>query len=183
MIKYYSLGNDTACRSVIEFEMHHHLNNEKIELLLEPDSTEKFPNDVSFYVSQGKRWTDIINYHKGGLLHLYSQKLVDVLNQFVDMSNYCYPIKINNSTQSYYVLYNLPRLKYINRYQQDYLFSQLWKDTICFSLPTQVPLLFNLENTLIVACVEDVKNAIQKAKLTNIYFYELYGLSHDECDI
>ena len=183
MIKYYSFRYDSASRSVIELDSHYYENNEDIEPLLHPSSTEKLPIDLSFYVSKGKRWTDIIIYQEGGYFRFYSQKLIDVLNQFIDMSNYCYPIKIENSQQSYYVLYNLPKLKYVNSYQRMNLFSQLWTDTPCFLLPNQEVLLFNLENTPQVACTEEVKNAMLKAKLTNIDFSELYGLSHDECDI
>ena len=46
--------------------------------------------------------------------YFFSQKFIDVLSQFMDMSDKCYPIKVEGAEEQYYVIYNLDKYPYLN---------------------------------------------------------------------
>lgn len=60
---------------------------------LDPLQTEKLPDNVTFRVAAGKKAYDIIRLY-GYVQIFYSRKIIDVLSQFVGMTDKCYPIKI-----------------------------------------------------------------------------------------
>lgn len=66
---------------------------EILDKYLDSTQTERLPDDVCFKVVAGKKKYDIIRYY-GFVWAFYSQKFIEVLSQFVDMSDKCYPIRI-----------------------------------------------------------------------------------------
>ena len=64
---------------------------EDIWKYLLPMSTEKMPDGIGFSVVRGNKQYDIIRLHEGGQ-RFFSQKVIDILSGFVDMSDKCYPI-------------------------------------------------------------------------------------------
>jgi hypothetical protein len=133
---------------------------------------ERLPKEVSFQVAKGKRWTDIIVYHQSVSLNFYSQKLIDVLSKFIDISNISYPIHIEACDTKYYVLYNLKEFTFLN--QQNFFEAPL------FLQSEEVPSLFALTKSNLIICAPAVKNEIIKEKLTNVYFSDAIGLTLDE---
>ena len=106
----------------------------------------------------------------------YSQRFIDVLSQFVDMSDKCYPIKIEDTIeQQYYVIYNLRAYPFINRKEQMSLEDPCFWDVHDASLQ-----LFGIKNTSYVIVSEDIKNALLKNKISNIFLTESYGCTKDE---
>ena len=78
-----------------------------------PYKTKPLPADVTFTVAAGKKEYDIIRLYESSV-DFFSQKIIDVLSQFVDMSDKCYPIRIEGVEKQYYVIYNLKKYKFLN---------------------------------------------------------------------
>ena len=162
-------------QSVIELRAKGPYSYSFVEQFLLSTSRNRLPQEIAFYVVKGKRWSDIIVYNQSVSINFYSQKLIDILRNFINMENICYPIQIANCQLSYYTIYNLKELSFIN---------QAYRPTPdpfpCFVLQDNMPHLFTLTNSNLKVCSADVKDAIEKAKLKNIYFREIHGLSEAE---
>ena len=92
------------------------------------------------------------------------------------MSDKCYPIKIEDTIeQQYYVIYNLRAYPFINRKEQMSLEDPCFWDVHDASLQ-----LFGIKNTSYVIVSEDIKNALLKNKISNIFLTESYGCTKDE---
>ena len=85
-----------------------------LDKYLDPTQTEKLPDHVKFKVAVGKKEYDIIRYYQNWQ-EFYSHRIIDVLSLFVDMSDKCYPIKIDGVDKQYYVIYNLETYPFWNR--------------------------------------------------------------------
>ncbi len=71
------------------------------DLLLEylvPYKKERLPENVTFKVAAGKKNYDIIRLFESGE-YFFSQKFINVLSQFMDMSDKCYPIKVEGAEE------------------------------------------------------------------------------------
>ena len=111
MITVFSLGNAWK-RSQLEIE-----SEISYKILCEqliPYQKEKLPDNVTFKVAAGKKTYDLIRLYESGE-YFFSQKIIDILSQFVDMSDKCYPIKIEGVDVQYYVIYNLYAYPYLNK--------------------------------------------------------------------
>ena len=111
MITVFSLGNAWK-RSQLEIE-----SEISYKILCEqliPYQKEKLPDNVTFKVAAGKKAYDLIRLYESGE-YFFSQKIIDILSQFVDMSDKCYPIKIEGVDVQYYVIYNLYAYPYLNK--------------------------------------------------------------------
>lgn len=163
-------------RGVVKIKTTHPHGYPYVRPYLLSTSKDRLPEDVSFSVIKGKRWTDIIVYYESEGRNFYSQRFIDLLNRFVDMSKFSYPIKIENTDLTYYAIYNLPEYTFLNKN------ACLLKSgtTPCFNLQENMPDIFSLEGTNLRVCSHDVKDAIEKAKLTNVYISEVFGLTNEE---
>ena len=65
---------------------------------LVPYKKEKLPDGITFRVSAGKKNYDVIRLFESGE-YFFSQKFIDVLSQFMDMSDKCYPIKVEDAEE------------------------------------------------------------------------------------
>ena len=142
---------------------------------VDPLQKVKYLADVPFKIAAGKKKYDIIRvYENIGVF--YSQKVIDVLEEFVDMSDKCYPIEIESVEEKYYVIYNLPSFSLLNGNVNVFI------DEPCFfDFPSQESIpIFGIENTLFVIISEDVKNALLKHKVSNIELIECFGCTLDE---
>ena len=70
------------------------------------DGNKVLPADTKFRIMQGKRATPMIFYHESISIKFFSQKFIQFLSQFIDMSDKCYPIEIEDFDETYYVIYN-----------------------------------------------------------------------------
>ena len=61
---------------------------------LDPLQKEGLPDNVTFRIAAGNRCYDIIRLYERGE-EFYSKKIIEVLSQFVDMTEKCYPIIID----------------------------------------------------------------------------------------
>ncbi len=140
----------------------------------DPLSREKLPSEITFKVAAGKKSYDIIRrFEDRG--HFYSQKFIDVLSLFVDMSDKCYPIKIEGVAEQYYVIYNLEAFPYWNREEETFMY-----DPCYFGMQDASTPIFGIEDTLFIMVSEEVKNALLKNKVSNIELVESFGCSLDE---
>ena len=64
-------------------------------------------------MATGKKSYDIIRFFES-VGHFYSQKIIDILSQYIDMSDKCYPIYIKDVDTQYYILYNLKAYTWYN---------------------------------------------------------------------
>ena len=143
---------------------------------LDPLRKEKLPDDIKFKVAVGKKNYDIIRLYECGE-EFYSQKIIDVLSQFVDMSNKCYPIKIEGILEQYYIIYNLEAYPFLNR--KEHLSMSI--DDPCFWDVHDASLqLFGIKGTSYVIVTEDIKNALLSNKISNILLTESFGCTKDE---
>ena len=147
-----------------------------IKKYLDPLQKEKLPDNVKFKVAVGKKNYDIIRLYECGE-EFYSQRIIDVLSQFVDMSNKCYPIKIEGILEQYYIIYNLEAYPFLNRKEH----LSLSIDDPCFWDVHDASLqLFGIKGTSYVIVSEDIKNALLSNKISNIFLIESFGCTKDE---
>lgn len=172
----YSFRMKSDARGVVKIKTTHPHGYSYVRPYLLSTSKERLPEDVSFRVVKGNRWTDIVVYYESEGRNFYSQRFIDLLNRFVDMSRFSYPIKIENTDLTYYAIYNLPECTFLNR-KASFLKPGT---TPCFDLHENMPNLFSLEGTNLRVCSHEVKDAIEKAKLTNVYISEVFGLTNEE---
>lgn len=95
----------------------------------------------------------------------------------MDISNSYYPIKFKESdTPQYYKLYNVKQYEGINS------ILETPEEVPYFYLPEGEipPALFTLKGSNLHIIDEDTMNQMKQMKITNIYFYEVYGLNAKE---
>lgn len=172
METYFSFRMKSNSRSVIELKTIDRRGYAFIEPYLFPSSKQRLPEDVMFTIVKGNRHTDIIVYNESASINFYSQKLIDILGQFADVSKICYPIRINNCKSIYYAIYNLEGLEFLN--QSDFLHNPL------FLMREKIPMLFTLTGSNFKICSSIIKEAFIKKKLSNVYYRDVYGISSME---
>lgn len=171
MITFYNLTHRFK-RSMLEITSE--TDYELFRKYLDPLQKEKLPDNVFFKVAKGNKNYDIIRLYECGE-EFYSQRLIDVLSKFVDMSDKCYPIKIEGVEERYYVVFNLKKYSFINRKKC------LSMDDPCFwEVNDASPHVFGIKNTSFVIVSEDIKNALLKDKISNIHLTESFGCTKDE---
>lgn len=148
--------------------------NSLFEYLI-PCSKKRIPDDVTFKVAKGKKFFDIINYHEAENHHFYSQRLIDLLSEFVDMSDKCYPINIEGIEEKYYMIYNLPEYKRLNREK-----AMNHEEPRFFSGKEIIRPLYGLENGSKIAVSEEVMNHLIKNKVSNARFCACYISTEEE---
>ena len=140
----------------------------------DPLLKEKLPDNIVFEIAAGKKAYDIIRrYEDCG--HFFSQKVIDVLSQFVDMSNKSYPIKIKGLDEQYYVIYNLEAYPYWNRDEDTFM-----HDSRYFGMQDPSTPIFGIEGTSFIIVSEEVKKALLRNKVSNIELVESFGCSLEE---
>jgi len=142
---------------------------------LVPYNGEKLPEDVTFKVATGKMFYDIIRLYECGQ-YFFSQKFIDVLSQFIDMSEKCYPIHIWGVEEKYYAIYNLEVYQCLNdekaSYDEEPYFYEEKEDmTPLFTVP---------DSLWCYIVTEELKNALIKNKISNIYFKESFLCTKEE---
>ena len=146
-----------------------------LDKYLGPAQTKKLPDDVHFKVVAGKKNYDIIRYY-GFAWEFYSQKFIEVLSQFVDMSDKCYPIKIDGIEEQYYVIYNLKTFPFWNK---DDVVS-MYDDPCYFGINDKSISISGIDNTAFIIVSEEIKDALLKSKISNIELLETFGCSIEE---
>lgn len=141
---------------------------------LNPLQTEKLPDNITFRVAAGKKAYDIIRLYESGE-KIHSQKVIDVLSQFVDMTDKCYPIKIEGVEEQYYFIYNLKAYPYLNRKENFYVDKPFY-----FGVEDSLIPIFGIQDTQYRIVSEEVKDALLKNKVTNIELMECFGCSKEE---
>ena len=141
---------------------------------LRPLHNKNLPENITFKVVAGKKKYDIIGRY-GYADFFYSQKFIDILSQFADMSNMCYPIKIDGIEEQYYVINNLKAYPFWNR--KEHMFMD---DPYFFGVPDENIHIAGIEDTSIILLSEEVKNALLKNKISNISLLETFGCSFEE---
>ena len=149
-----------------------------LDKYLDPTQTEKLPENVKFKVAAGKKEYDIIRHHQNWQA-FYSQRIIDVLSSFVDMSDKCYPVNIDGVDKQYYVIYNLETYPFWNR---DETISMSDEPYIFGVQDKSIPI-FGIDDTGFVIVSENVKDALLKNKISNINLNETFGCSFEEYEI
>lgn len=171
MISYFDLSHRFK-RSMLEIT-----SESSYDILwnyLKPLRKERLPDGTKFRVASGKKSYDIIRLFESGE-EFYSQKVIDVLSQFVDMSDKCYPIEIENVNEPYYVIYNLEAYPFWNR--DESLFED---EPFCFNVQDSSFPLFGIEDTRRIMVSSDIRDALFKNKLSNVKMTECFGCSWKE---
>ena len=149
-------------------------NDDAMIKYLAPLRKEKLPEKITFKVVAGKKMYDII-----GLSHswfvFFSQRIIDILSQFVDTSEICYPIKISGISEKYYIIYNLQHVYHLNKEKQ------LYMNQPCFykMYPPYLPIL-GINGTGNILVSKEVKDALLKNKISNVEFVECFGCTLEE---
>ena len=162
------------------FELFHRFKNSMLEITSEIPveyswqyltecSKDKLPDGIDFSVATGKKAYDIIRFFERGE-YFYSQRIINVFSQFIDMSDKCYPIIIKNVDMQYYVIYNLYGVPWINRKENTFCEEPNFID----ASNTNVPI-FCIENTGCFIVTEEVKDALFDNKITNISLKECFS--------
>ena len=139
-----------------------------------PYQKEKLPEDVTFRVAAGKKNYDVIRLFECGE-YFFSQKFIDVMSQFMDMSDKCYPVKVEGAEEQYYVIYNLEKYTYLNEEKASYD-----KEPSFYCGKEIMAPLFGINDTRCFVVTEEVMNTLKKYKISNIYFEESYLCTKEE---
>ena len=135
--------------------------------------------NLPFRICHGKKQRDIIYYHEGVSIEFLSQNIYDFLSQYGDVKPYLYPIHINDVDDVYYFVHNLPEVKCINPCVK--IPGTICEFEIpCFLLKDDLPSLFTMSISRLKIITPEMKAAMIKAKLTNIAFRPIYGVSSME---
>lgn len=172
MISYYYFSHRFK-RSMLEISSE--ISYDILDKYLDPTQTERLPDDVYFKVVAGKKKYDIIRYY-GFAWEFYSQKFIEVLSQFVDMSDKCYPIKIEGVEEQYYAIYNLKTYPFWNK---DDVVS-VYDDPRYFGIQDKSIPIFGIDDTAFIIVSEEIKDALLKSKISNIELKETFGCSFEE---
>lgn len=142
---------------------------------LVPYHKEQLPENVTFKVAAGKKNYDVIRFFESGRL-FFSQKFIDVLSKFMNMSDKCYPIKVEGAEEQYYVIYNLDHYPFLNA---DRAMSD--EEPSFFEGKEITTPLFSIDDTSCYFVVtEELKNALIKNKISNIEFEESFLCTKQE---
>ena len=142
---------------------------------LVPYKKERLPENVTFKVAVGKKNYDVIRHYECGE-YFFSQKFIDVLSQFIDMSQKCYPIKVDGAEKQYYVIYNLDHFSYLNEKR-----ASFDKEPSFYCGKEITTPLFSITNTHYYYVVtEELKDALIKNKISNIYFKKSFLCTKEE---
>ena len=160
-------------RSMLEISSE--ISYDILDTYLDPTQTEKLPDDVVFKVAAGKKEYDIIRYYES-CLEFYSQRIINILSQFVDMSDKCYPIRIEGVEEQYYAIYNLKTYPFWNR---DDVVS-MYDDPCYFGIQDKPIPIFGIDDTAFIIVSEEIKDALLKNKISNIELKETFGCSFEE---
>lgn len=134
--------------------------------------------DLPFHIRHGKKQRDIISRYESIDIEFLSQNIYDFLSQYMDVSPYLYPIHINDVDDVYYFVHNLPEVKCIN--PQVEIPGTADFEIPCFLLKDDLPPLFTMSRSRLKLITPEIKAAMIKAKLTNISFRPIYGVSSME---
>ena len=135
--------------------------------------------DLPFCICHGKKQRDIIYYHGDISIEFLSHNIYTFLSQYGDVSPYLYPIHIKDVDDMYYFVHNLPEVKFINR-NVVIPNTNFEREIRCFLLQDNMPSFFTLNNTRLTIITPEMKTAMIKAKITNIAFEPVYGVSSME---
>lgn len=141
---------------------------------LVPYYKEKLPENVTFIVASGKKNYDIIRHFECGE-YFFSQKFIDVLSQFIDMSDKCYPIEVEGTEEKYYVIYNLNHYPFLNENRASFDEEPSFYCGKVITTP-----LFGITNTRCFVVTEELKDALVKNKISNIEFEESFLCTKQE---
>ncbi len=172
MISTYNILSDFK-RSAIEvtsnishddiFKKYHH-----------PYHSEKMPSNTTFKITRGKKSFDVIRLD-GFTMCFYSQKIIDIISQFVDMSDMCYSINIEGVEGKYYALYNLCKYPFINKN-----LAILGKEPEFYCVNGIPSPIFSVDKTYCIVVSNEIKDALEKNKVTNIRFTQANCCSIEE---
>jgi hypothetical protein len=168
MKKFYWFTTDFK-RSMIEVTPN--ISYHDIEPYMSPECKIKLPDDVVFKVAKGKKAYDSARHYQG-IQKFYSQKFIDILSEFYDVSKKCYPLKIIDFDASYHLFYNLTGIECFN---DGYHNCNFGDEPCMFVLEDEFNDIFCFDGSYMVIISEEAKIALEKAKVTNICFYEVYG--------
>ena len=171
MISFYILTHRFK-RSMLEIT-----SDTSIDVLwkyLNPLQKNKLPDIVHFKVSAGKKAYDIIRLYESGE-YFFSKKVIDVLSQFVDMSNKCYPVRIKDIKEEYYTIYNLQQYPFLNK---DKLLGR--DEPRFYGVEESSHKLYGIEGTSNIIVSDEIRLALLKNKITNIELIECFGCSRAE---
>jgi hypothetical protein len=140
-----------------------------------PYKKERLPENITFQIAAGRKNYDVIRLFECGQ-YFFSQKFIDVLSQFMDMSDKCYPIKIDGAEEQYYVIYNLEKYPYLNKEK-----AMFDKEPYFYCGKETTTPLFSITNSLYCFVVtEELKNALIKNKISNIDFTKSFLCTKEE---
>lgn len=141
---------------------------------LNPLQKEKLPANVQFKVAAGKKAYDIIRLYESGE-YFFSKKVIEVLSQFVDMSNKSYAIQIKDVKEKYYTIYNLQQYPFLNK---DKLLGR--DEPRFYGVEGTSLQLFGIEGTSNIIVSDEIRLALLKNKISNIELIECFGCSKAE---
>ena len=166
------------------YKLSHHFKNSLLEIKAEKEdilsweeldyrNKKKCLESVTFKVISGKKSYDIIRQH-GSIGEFFSQRIIDVFSKFIDMSDKCYPIKIKGVDMTYYAIFDLSEVPYVNRKENKYIEEPTFIDA-----HDMIDQLFVINDTLHFIITEEIKDALFDNKITNISLEECFSCSRD----
>lgn len=167
--------NNSFKRSQIEIKSD--TPNDLLEDYLKPYQKERLIESITFKVAAGKKDFDVIRLFQSGQ-YFFSQKFIDVVSQFMDMTDKCYPIKVEGTEEQYYVIHNLKKFSYLNFLKASLTFD---KEPHFYREKKIIPPIFTTPKSRYHFVVtKELKNALIKNKISNIDFTESYLSTKEE---
>ena len=157
-----------------QLEIISNIPNKLIWDYLVPYKKERLPENITFKIAAGKKNYDLIRLFQSGEF-FFSQKFMEVFSQFMDMSDKCYPIKVEGAEQQYYVMYNLDNYSFLNKEK-----AMFDKEPYFYCGKEITAPLFGINDTRCFVVTEELKNALIKNKISNIDFTESFLCTREE---
>ena len=165
---FYSINEN--CQSLKLRAKEHEL---PLEAMIQWFDEENMPSfQQPFVIDHGKRVKDVLAYYKCNL-PFFSEKFRDVLADFVeDIDQYLLPVCIEGVDGQYYVFHDLPVVgEMVNR---DIHFNEK-EEVTCFAPYSKQMHLFTIKDSRYILISPELKDAIVKAKISNLCFNICYG--------
>ena len=169
-MKTFYLLNHRCKSSLLEITANNKFDPEEYTIV---NTKMTLPNNITFSVVSGKKSYDIIRIYQA-VGKFFSKRIIDVFSQFIDMSDKCYPININDVDMKYYAIFNLSEVPYLNRKENNFLEEPFFIDARNMNAP-----IFSIKDSRLIFVTEEVKDALFDNKITNIYLEECFSCSRD----
>ena len=122
------------------------------------------PSNLKFRLKKGRRPTDVISYIDKEKILFFSQKFIDFLSKFTNMSHKCYPITVEGCDVKYFGLRNLRGFYHFNQVEH----TTQNEPILFYDKDNNVPAVFTLMGIPMLIVGEQIQGLSYGQGFTNV---------------